>query len=79
MEQYSGRDIQILAPLIQGKKGEHREIFSQIQKSGYVRARVDGKIYELPAKIKLHKYKIHNIEVVVDRLAIKPDAAAGGV
>ncbi len=75
MEQYPGKDIQILAPLIQGKKGEHREIFAQIQKSGYVRARADGKIYELPAKIKLHKYKIHNIDVVVDRLLIKPDAA----
>ena len=66
-------DIQILAGIIQGKKGVHREIFSQIQKSGFVRARVDGKIYELPAEIKLAKYKIHNIEVVVDRLNVKPD------
>ena len=65
-------DIQILAGIIQGKKGVHKEIFSQIQKSGFVRARVDGKIYELPAEIKLAKYKIHNIEVVVDRLNIKP-------
>ena len=70
---YSNNDIQILAPLIQGKKGEHKDIFLQIQKSGFVRARVDGKIYELPAKIKLAKYKILNIEVVVDRLNIKPD------
>ena len=65
-------DVQILAPLIQGKKGEHRDIFLQIQKSGFVRARVDGKIYELGTKIKLAKYKIHNIEVVVDRLHIGP-------
>ena len=65
-------DIQILAPLIQGKKGQHRDIFLQMQKSGFVRTRVDGKIYELPASIKLAKYKIHNIEVVVDRLTIKP-------
>jgi excinuclease ABC subunit A len=70
---YSNNDIQILAPLIQGKKGEHKDIFLQIQKSGFVRARVDGKIYELPTKIKLAKYKIHHIEVVVDRLNIKPD------
>ncbi len=70
----ANQDIQILAPLIQGKKGQHREIFSQIQKAGFVRARVDGKIYELGAKIKLAKYKIHNIEIVVDRLNIKADA-----
>ena len=67
------KDIQILAPLIQGKKGQHRDIFLQMQKSGFVRTRVDGKIYELPASIKLAKYKNHNIEVVVDRLTIKPE------
>ena len=67
-------DVQILAPLIQGKKGEHQDIFLQIQKSGFVRARVDGRIYELGSKIKLAKYKIHNIEVVVDRLHVKVDA-----
>ncbi len=69
---YSDKDVQILSPLIQGKKGVHRDIFLQIQKSGFVRARVDGKIYELPADIKLAKYKMHNIEVVVDRLLIRP-------
>ncbi len=68
---YLNQDIQILAPLIQGKKGQHRDIFLQVQKSGFVRTRVDGKIYELPADIRLAKYKIHNIEVVVDRLTIK--------
>ena len=68
------QDIQILAPLIQGKKGEHQDIFLQMQKSGFVRVRVDGKTYELPASIKLAKYKIHNIEVVVDRLRIKSEA-----
>jgi len=66
-----GTQIQILAPIVRGKKGEHREVFSGIQKSGFVRCRLDGKIYELPAKIKLAKYKIHNIEVVVDRLTLK--------
>jgi len=72
MDLYVNQDIQILAPLIQGKKGQHQNIFPQIQKSGFIRARVDGKVYELPANIKLAKYKIHNIEVVVDRLTIKP-------
>ncbi|MDP2923154.1 MAG: excinuclease ABC subunit UvrA [Candidatus Omnitrophota bacterium] len=66
-------DIQILAPLVRGRKGEYKEIFSQIQKAGFVRCRVDGKAYELPTKIKLAKYKIHHIEVVVDRLMIKPE------
>ena len=66
-----GTDIQVLAPLVRGRKGEYRDIFSGIQKSGFVRCRVDGKIYELPAKIKLAKYKAHNIEVVVDRLTLK--------
>lgn len=74
MNQYAGQDIQLLSPLIQGKKGSHREIFAQIQKSGFVRARVDGKIHELPAKIKLARYKAHQIEVVVDRLMVKPSA-----
>ena len=66
-------EIQVLAPLVRGRKGEYKEIFKSIQKSGFVRVRVDGNIYELPANIKLAKYKTHNIEVVVDRLTIKPE------
>lgn len=69
----AGTEIQILAPLVKGRKGEYKEIFSQILKSGFVRCRVDAKIYELPAKIPLEKYKVHNIEVLVDRLALKPE------
>ncbi|MCM8801438.1 MAG: excinuclease ABC subunit UvrA [Candidatus Omnitrophica bacterium] len=69
-----GTEIQVLAPLIRGRKGEYRQIFSQIQKAGFVRVRVDGKIYELPAEVKLKKYNIHNIELVVDRLTIKPQS-----
>jgi len=64
-------EIQILAPLVRGRKGEYKELFSSIQKSGFVRIRVDGKIYELPLKLKLAKFKVHNIEVVVDRLILK--------
>ncbi|MDD5595488.1 MAG: excinuclease ABC subunit UvrA, partial [Candidatus Omnitrophica bacterium] len=67
-----GREIQILAPIVRGRKGEYKDTFSQIQKAGFVRVRVDGKISELPFKLKLPKYKIHNIEVVVDRLGIGP-------
>lgn len=65
-------NIQILAPIIRGRKGEYRDVFNQIQKSGFVRCRVDSKIYELPVAPKLDKYKIHHIEVVVDRLSLKP-------
>jgi len=65
-------EIQILAPIVRGRKGEYKDTFSQIQKAGFVRVRVDGKVYELPFKLKLPKYKIHNIEVVVDRLVIGP-------
>ncbi|MDO8662284.1 MAG: excinuclease ABC subunit UvrA [Candidatus Omnitrophota bacterium] len=67
----AGIDIQILAPLARGKKGEHKDILSGIQKSGFTRARVDGKVYELPVKLKLAKYKMHNLEVVVDRLTLR--------
>ena len=68
-----GTPVQILAPIVSGRKGESRSIFSAIQKSGFVRCRVDGKIYELPFKLKLARYKMHSIEAVVDRLLIKPD------
>lgn len=66
-----GIELQILAPIIRGRKGEHKEVFAGIQKSGFVRVRVDGKVYELPIKLKLAKFKTHNIEVVVDRLTLK--------
>src|SRR3989338_5854079 len=69
----SGADIRILAPVIKGRKGENLEVFKSVQKSGFARCRVDGEIYELPLKLKLAKYKSHNIEVVVDRLVIKPE------
>lgn len=65
-----GTQIQILAPIVRGRKGEYREIFGSIQKAGFVRCRVDGNIYELPTKLKLARYKIHNIEVIVDRLVV---------
>jgi len=67
----SGTQINILAPLVKGKKGEYRDTFSSIQKAGFARVRIDGKIYELPVKLKLARYKAHTIEVVVDRLTIK--------
>ncbi len=65
--------IQILAPVVRGRKGEHVKIFEDARKSGYVRARVDGISYELGEEIKLEKNKKHSIEIIVDRLVIKPD------
>ncbi|MFA4842942.1 MAG: excinuclease ABC subunit UvrA [Candidatus Omnitrophota bacterium] len=62
--------ISILAPLVRGKKGEYRELFKQMQKEGFIRARVDGKIIEVENPPTLHKYKKHTIEAVVDRLAV---------
>lgn len=66
-----GTKIQLLAPIIRGKKGEHLKELERVKKSGYVRVRVDGNLYELSEEIKLEKNKKHNIEVVVDRLVIK--------
>ncbi len=65
--------IQVMAPVIRGKKGEHAKIFEDARKSGYVRCRVDGIAYDLSEEIKLEKNKKHDIEVVVDRLVIRED------
>ena len=63
--------LQLLAPVVRGRKGEHVKIIEQAKKAGYVRIRVDGNMYELSEEIKLEKNKKHNIEIVVDRLAIR--------
>lgn len=63
--------IQLLAPVVRGRKGQHVKLFEQMKKSGYVRIRVDGNMYELSESIELDKNKKHNIEVVVDRLVVK--------
>ena len=65
--------IQIMAPVIRGRKGEHSKIFEDARRSGYVRARVDGNVYDLSEEIRLEKNKKHSIEIVIDRLVIKPD------
>ncbi len=65
--------IQVMAPVIRGKKGEHARIFEDARKSGYVRARVDGNLYDLSEEITLNKNQKHNIEIVVDRLVIRED------
>ena len=68
-----GTRMQILAPVIRSKKGEHQKVFEDAKKSGYVRVRVDGILYDLSEEIKPEKNKKHNIEIVVDRLVVKPE------
>ena len=68
-----GSKIQILAPVVRGRKGEHAKVFEDARKSGYVRCRVDGNIYDLTETIPMEKNKKHNIEIIVDRLVIKDD------
>ena len=75
MELPEGTRFQILAPVIRGKKGEHLKVFSDAKKSGYARVRCDGILYDLSEEIALAKTKKHNIEIVVDRLVMKPDIA----
>ncbi len=70
-----GSKIQILAPLIKGKKGEYQSLFEELKQEGFVRVKVDGEIYNLDEdEIKLAKTKVHNISVVVDRVVVKPEA-----
>lgn len=73
MELPEGSRIQILAPVVRARKGEHVKVFEDAKKSGYVRVRVDGNIYDLGESIELDKNKKHNIEIIVDRLVIKKD------
>ena len=68
-----GTRIQVLAPVVRGRKGEHTKVFDDARRSGYVRVRVDGNLYDLSEEIALEKNKKHNIEVVVDRLIVRSD------
>ena len=70
LKDFNGKKIAVLAPLIKSRKGHYRELFEQISKQGFVRVRVDGKIRELEKGMKLDRYKTHDIEVVIDRLAV---------
>lgn len=72
----TGTKIQVMAPVVRGRKGEHAKALDSAGKSGYVRARVDGIIYDLSENIPIEKNKKHNIEIIVDRLVIKPEIAS---
>jgi len=72
-QKYKGKKISILAPVIRGRKGHYRELFEDIRKKGFVKVRIDGEIKDLVPKMQVDRYKIHNIEIVVDRLKVKDD------
>lgn len=72
-EKFSGKKISLLAPLVRGRKGHYRELFEDVRKKGFVKVRVDGEILDLTPKMQVDRYKIHDIEVVVDRMEVKPE------
>ncbi|MEO6357429.1 MAG: excinuclease ABC subunit UvrA [Ferruginibacter sp.] len=70
---FKNKKISLLAPLVRGRKGHYRELFEDIRKKGYLKVRIDGEVKDLVAKMQIDRYKIHDIEVVVDRLAVTDD------
>jgi len=70
---FKNKKITLLAPLVRGRKGHYRELFEDIRKKGYLKARVDGKVIDLTERMQVDRYKIHDIEVVIDRLAVTED------
>jgi len=72
-ERFEGKKITILAPLVRGRKGHYRELFEDIRKKGYLKARVDGTVMDLAPRMQVDRYKIHDIEVVIDRLPVNDE------
>ncbi|TAE68711.1 MAG: excinuclease ABC subunit UvrA, partial [Bacteroidetes bacterium] len=72
-EKFAGKRITVLAPLVRGRKGHYRELFEEIRKKGFVKVRVDGVVLDLKEKMQVDRYKVHDIEVVIDRLVATPE------
>ncbi|MBQ1953299.1 MAG: excinuclease ABC subunit UvrA, partial [Alistipes sp.] len=72
---FDGRKVAFMAPIVKGRKGHYRELFESLAKRGYIYARIDGEVREITAGMKLDRYKIHTIDLVVDRMRISSDAA----
>ena len=70
LQEYEGKKIYLLAPVVRGRKGHYRELFENIRKKGYIHVRVDGELCEITHNMKVDRYKIHDIEIVIDRLII---------
>ncbi len=75
LEGFDGRRVAFMAPIVKGRKGHYRELFESLAKRGYIYARIDGVITEITAGMKLDRYKVHNIELVVDRMSVNAGAA----
>ncbi|HOY28819.1 MAG TPA: excinuclease ABC subunit UvrA, partial [Flavobacteriales bacterium] len=71
INEYEGKDVLVLAPIIRGRKGHYRELFEQFLRQGFLRARVDGQVIDLTSRPRLDRYKVHDIELVIDRLKVK--------
>ena len=72
-EKFENKKISLLAPLVRGRKGHYRELFEDIRKKGYLKVRVDGEVMDLTSRMQVDRYKIHDIEVVIDRMAVTDD------
>ena len=72
LQNFKGKKLFVLAPVVKGRKGHYRELFQQIRKSGYTKVRVDGDVHEITAKMQVDRYKIHDIEIVMDRIIVDP-------
>ena len=72
VERFNGKRVLLLAPLVKGRKGHYRELFEQVRKQGFLRVRIDGEIRELAPHMKLDRYKVHDIETVVDKVIVDP-------
>ncbi len=72
IEKLDGKKVALLAPVVRGRKGHYRELFEQIRKQGYLKVRVDGEIIDLMPKMQVDRYKVHDIEIVVDRFRVDP-------
>lgn len=70
LENFKGRKLILLAPVVKGRKGHYRELFQQIRKQGFTKVRVDGELLDITAKMQVDRYKIHDIEVVIDRIVV---------
>jgi len=71
---YSGKNILILAPVVKGRKGHYRELFEQIRKQGFLNVRIDGEVKEISHGLQLDRYKIHDVEILIDQVSVKPDS-----
>jgi excinuclease ABC subunit A len=71
-QNYTGKKLTLLSPVVKGRKGHYRELFQQIRKQGFTKVRVDGDIQDITAKMQVDRYKIHDIEIVIDRIVVDP-------